>query len=497
MLELSLKFSELNLRYRMLPPSLAQEKARPFQVQPSVLSTMMETERKRNRTQDNSFKILSAWHMLLVRVMSIMQNVSALALRLLRHQPDHLNQSSSSGKPRTTRVAPTEGSFELIPPSSPAKSQKSQASSYMGKELITDAILRMVGPPVQCEHGEATRLFICQRQGPNYHKLFWRCAHPRDQQCRTFMWTLIQPYLNTNLIEASEEEMDTETVVSTTTRRSTTSRRSSTASQLLQQAQRHCKHEKVLKSGLQPVQDPGEVCHLWQDHQGGAHRSRHPEGEGTREEPQEEAGAERAHLRGVPGVEEVPGTGTGRGLDRIPSQPLSDPTSTNAEEVVDLKSRGVKQLLRKAGAALTQTEVMWKEIITLLGEGPDRTTQQVFEQYAVEIFDPADPTRIKDKKPLRRLAGLMGVTNKQARVVAEVFNPKRFGPQATGVGLTQGMAFDLTLGHDLLKAKNRQEVRRYVQSVKPGCMLVSSPCTMFSILQNLNQKYREDPQKAC
>jgi len=223
---------------------------------------MMETEKKRTRTQDNSFKILSAWHMLLVRVMSIMQNVSSLAFRLLRHQPDHLNQSTSSGKPRTTRVAPTEGSFELIPPSSPAKSQKSQASSYMGKELITDAILRMVGPPVQCEHGEATRLFICQKQGPNYHKLFWRCAHPRDQQCRTFMWTLIQPYLNTNLIEASEEEMDTETVVSTTTRRSTTSRRSSTASQLLQQAQRHCKHEKVLKSGSNhfKIQEKCAIC---------------------------------------------------------------------------------------------------------------------------------------------------------------------------------------------------------------------------------------------
>jgi len=76
------------------------------------------------------------------------------------------------------------------------------------------------------------------------------------------MWTLIQPYLNTNLIEASEEEMDTETVVSTTTRRSTTSRRSSTASQLLQQAQRHCKHEKVLKSGSNQfkIQEKCAIC---------------------------------------------------------------------------------------------------------------------------------------------------------------------------------------------------------------------------------------------
>eukprot|EP00435_Cladocopium_sp_Y103_P068193 s512_g31.t1 len=249
-------------------------------------------------------------------------------------------------------------------------------------------------------------------------------------------------------------------------------------------------HDQV---GNQSLQDPSEVCHMRQDDQRGADRSGQAEGEGTRDGAQEEA--DGAHLRGVHGMEEVSGTRACGCVDRVPVESLDRTTETDTENTAGFRSRGVKQLLRKAGAALADAEVMWKDIITLLQEGQDQTCQQVFEQYAVEIFDPQDPQRVRNKKPLRRLAGLMGVTKKQARTVAEIFNPNRFGPHASGAGLTQGMAFDLTLGHDLLKHKTRQEVRRYIQSVKPGCVLVSSPCTMFSILQNLNQKYREDPQK--
>ena len=123
------------------------------------------------------------------------------------------------------------------------------------------------------------------------------------------------------------------------------------------------------------------------------------------------------------------------------------------------------------------------------------TGQKVFEQFAVQIFDPNDPTKVINKRPLQRLASLMGVTKKQAQMVAEVFNPNRFGPETEKFGLERGMAFDLKLGHDMLKSRSRNEVRKYVGSVKPGCVAVSSTCTMFSVLQNLNQKYLEDPQK--
>ena len=89
----------------------------------------------------------------------------------------------------------------------------------------------------------------------------------------------------------------------------------------------------------------------------------------------------------------------------------------------------------------------------------------------------------------------MGVTKKQARTVAEVFNPNRFVTEAEKFGLERGMAFDLELGQDLLKGKTRSEVRKYIGTVKPGCVVVSSPCTMFSVLQNLNQKYLDDPER--
>ena len=124
---------------------------------------------------------------------------------------------------------------------------------------------------------------------------------------------------------------------------------------------------------------------------------------------------------------------------------------------------------------------MWEELITQLQDGQQWTGQKVFEQFAVQILDPNDPTKVINKRPLQRLASLMGVTKKQARMVAEVFNPNRFGPEAEKFGLERGMTFDLPLGHDRLKSRSRSEVRQYVSSVKPGCVVVSSPCTMFKL----------------
>jgi hypothetical protein len=181
-------------------------------------------------------------------------------------------------------------------------------------------------------------------------------------------------------------------------------------------------------------------------------------------------------------------------LDRVPVEPL-DGETTDVINAVGFKEKGVKQILRQATSALTESETMWKELITQLQDGQQTTGQQVFEQFAVQIFDPNDPSKVINKRPLQRLASLMGVTKKQARMVAEVFNPNHFGPETGKFGLEKGVAFDLTLGHDLLKSKSRSEVRQYINNVKPGCVVVSSPCTMFSVLQNLNQKHLEDPLK--
>ena len=71
------------------------------------------------------------------------------------------------------------------------------------------------------------------------------------------------------------------------------------------------------------------------------------------------------------------------------------------------------------------------------------------------------------------LAGVLDKDEKQAKVVVEVFNPGRFTTESRKHRLIPGQAFDLELGSDLLKVGCRQEVRRYLQSVKPGLVIIS------------------------
>lgn len=80
-------------------------------------------------------------------------------------------------------------------------------------------------------------------------------------------------------------------------------------------------------------------------------------------------------------------------------------------------------------------------------------------------------------------------------VVAEIFNPKRFGEHAESTGLRQGEAFDIVLSDNLLLASERKRVRFYLENNRPGLTCVSPPCVMFSILQNLNMKYLNSPEK--
>ena len=100
------------------------------------------------------------------------------------------------------------------------------------------------------------------------------------------------------------------------------------------------------------------------------------------------------------------------------------------------------------------------------------------------IFGDQDPCRVSDRRQLKRLASLLGVTKKKARLVAEVFNPERFGPRTKKHGLDLGLAFGLTLGHNLLHSRQRKVVREYVSEMKPGLVVLSTPCTMLSQLQN-------------
>jgi hypothetical protein len=93
-----------------------------------------------------------------------------------------------------------------------------ESGKFSGGPGPGDMILRQVGPPVMCDHQMTTKLFICRKQGPNYKRLFWRCPMSRDQQCSTFVWCQIQPYLDhyfqenvTELDNVTEESARAET----------------------------------------------------------------------------------------------------------------------------------------------------------------------------------------------------------------------------------------------------------------------------------------------
>ena len=241
----------------------------------------------------------------------------------------------------------------------------------------------------------------------------------------------------------------------------------------------------------QPVQDHGEVRNMWQGTQ--VRENRAGEADGGGEESQED----RARLPGVPRVEEIWSMSSRRNMDRSgsdTSRQLKEEAMTETEDGENQKDKGVKHVLNQAQTALGETAEMWQNLITLVQSNspePDKNMAKM----AKEIFDVQNPSRVSDRRQLKRLASLLGVTKKKARLVAEVFNPERFGPRTHRHGLDRGAAFDLTLGDNLLDSRQRQSVRNYVNEMKPGLVVISTPCTMLSQLQNLNVKHLTNETK--
>ena len=149
-----------------------------------------------------------------------------------------------------------------------------------------------------------------------------------------------------------------------------------------------------------------------------------------------------------------------------------------------------EHLWRQATAALKVAEAMWQEIISLLGENaPDEVGLIHLVQAKRQQHNGEGKGR-----PLRVFSNISGIHEERLKTVAEVFNPNRFGPEAKKNHLIPGTAFDLQLGVNLLDPKIKQEVSKYFDVVQPGLTIISPPCTMFSILQNLNSRHYHDPQ---
>lgn len=190
-------------------------------------------------------------------------------------------------------------------------------------------------------------------------------------------------------------------------------------------------------------------------------------------------------VRGVQAVPGIPTTTTSSGWS-CGSQP---PIERMRQELVKLEvhsSKMIKQgekVCKQAESALKRAESMWTEIMSLIRTA-DSTGESGLHEFQDRVLD--DSGRIKNQKELTKYAQILHLGEKQARKVAELYNPNRFGPETNKFGLLAGQAFDLELGHDVLKSETQVEIRNYLKRVKPGLLVVSPRCTHFSVMQNMN-----------
>ena len=210
------------------------------------------------------------------------------------------------------------------------------------------------------------------------------------------------------------------------------------------------------QSGNQCIQEDHQVCDVRQDSERGVH------GVGQVKE-------------GQPGEEEL----------REAFEKLNSPE----------RRKKLKRTVKQAVSALKCAEAMWQDLSYLIGCSDSTQPENAVDVLRAKCLPHLPSTERRCKKSLKQAANLLGRPQMKPEVVAELFNPRRFGEHAESTGLQAGEAFDLLLGHNLLDHKERERVRKYVAINKPGLTCVSPPCTLFSLLQNLNLKHLDTENK--
>ena len=70
--------------------------------------------------------------------------------------------------------------------------------------------------------------------------------------------------------------------------------------------------------------------------------------------------------------------------------------------------------------------------------------------------------------------------------ITEVYSPERVNDVARKYGLSPGSSMDLTNGWDFSKKEHRQAAWNNIETEEPYVLIGSPPCTLFSLLQELN-----------
>ena len=70
--------------------------------------------------------------------------------------------------------------------------------------------------------------------------------------------------------------------------------------------------------------------------------------------------------------------------------------------------------------------------------------------------------------------------------ITEVYSPERVNEVAKRQGLVLGSSLDLTNGEDFTKPAHRRAAKWKTNAADPYLIVDSPPCTLFSMLQELN-----------
>eukprot|EP00435_Cladocopium_sp_Y103_P035426 s3103_g9.t1 len=137
-------------------------------------------------------------------------------------------------------------------------------------------------------------------------------------------------------------------------------------------------------------------------------------------------------------------------------QPAQEVRTTSSSEPVNLKSGQRKHVLGEIQKAIERLE-------------QDSQNDHADFPEAHEHCD--DPMLLNDLFHLK--------------MIGEVFSPDRFVSRSPKHGMRPGQAFDLRLGHQFLCPKQRRKCIDHIVNNPYDLVVVTPPCTMFSLLQYL------------
>ena len=263
--------------------------------------------------------------------------------------------------------------------------------------MITDQILRMVGPPVRCQYGETTVLFIYVRNkgrittscsggvhGVEEHSVRPSCGARRNHTSRRSH----PEHPTTHQFRSTEEEQDGAGLES--------SRYQPDSNSLLTSEDVQIRNECIPEVGTLPGLRQGA----------GGRKDSHgiaedclPDLSTARTSSPGLHPEQGSDVQGVPGVEEAGKAISGREVSL---------TETSSEDV-DTKyySKGLKRTLRQVEAALREAELLWKDITTHLSENPQTEDPKCHEHLFLNSVHQRGTGKSMSGRELRRYANLL------------------------------------------------------------------------------------------